>query len=58
MHLAFSTDFGPYESIAIAMASTSAKTVLADLDNDLPTSLTLFHELIHLTCGKSADDYP
>ncbi|KAF7959482.1 hypothetical protein EAE96_001098 [Botrytis aclada] len=55
---AFTTDSEPYETIANAMASTQAKTAGADLDKASPRSLTLFHELIHLTFGNGADDTP
>lgn len=55
---AFTTDSEPYETIAAAMASAQARTLGADLDDASPRSLTLFHELIHMTYGKGADDTP
>ncbi|KAF4633311.1 hypothetical protein G7Y89_g4804 [Cudoniella acicularis] len=46
---AFAAVSEPYETIAAAMASTSSKTPGDSLNDASPRSLTLFHELIHMT---------
>jgi hypothetical protein len=48
---AFTTDSEPFETIDAAMADAASKTLSNSLDSASPRSLTLFHELIHMTTG-------
>jgi len=48
---AFTTDSEPFETIDAAMADAASKTLASSLDSASPRSLTLFHELIHMTTG-------
>ncbi|EPE31326.1 hypothetical protein GLAREA_12629 [Glarea lozoyensis ATCC 20868] len=41
----------PFETIDLTFASAAARSVRMDLEKTAPRSLTLFHELIHLTSG-------
>jgi hypothetical protein len=55
---AFTTNAENFETIAQGIASTDATSATTGkpLQNTSPRSLTLFHELIHLTSGS--DDTP